>query len=254
MNRFIALLKLEYDRIFLPLLINISAMAVIQVLLFSLGWQEAQRGVPLSYLISSSGIPIVFAIGFGSLLALIGVSIAKNYMPSKSIYALLTLPIKRSHVYLTKLTAILLAGFVFIAAQMVLLLIFSGITAYASAAFGAQTSFDAARRQADLYLALLDVRFLRMIFPPDLFSLAFSILGVVGTFCVALYVGVMAAAGKRGFGIEAVAAWVLLLIYTFPISDYSRANNTVTLGLMLWVSLVVTIRGVRLFNSGGAAK
>ena len=250
MKQFLNLLKLEYDRVFLPVGVIAVIMVILQAILFRLGRLHRVSGhVPLSYLIDAGGIPIVFAIAFAGLLAVAGASFVMNYMPSKSIYALLTLPAKRSHVYMAKLSAMLLAGLVLVCVQMILLVVFSFINRT-----GAVFDDFTLRRNADLYLSLLDTEFLRIIFPPDLFSLMFSVLGFFGSICMTLYLASAFRAGRRAHVVIAGAVWLGILLVTFPLSDYSLSMNLVNLLLLAVIPAAACVKGIRLFESGEVAR
>ena len=243
MKGLFTLFKLEYDGMFLATWVIVGVMAVLQLVMF--GWRLARvtGNENLAEIIELSGVHIIFAIGFAGLLGLIGARLAMNYTPSKSMYALLTLPVHRGHIYLAKLAAALFACFVFVVSQMVLLVIFS-------AWHGA---LDITRRNADLYLTLLDTSFLRMIFPPHLFSLVFSLLGVGGSACVALYVAVRLRVGQKRYAVIVAALWLAVLLVTFPLINNPLLFNIIFMLCMIVIPWVASIRGVKLFESGEVA-
>ena len=246
MKRFFHLLKLEYDGVFLPQCIIIAVMAVLQMLLFSWRLRRLDTHAPLSHVIDTANIYIVFAIAYVCLLALMAARLIRNYMPSKSIYALFTLPVKRGQVYLAKLASALLASFMLLSAQMVMLMIFSVLMRTRRVCvFG----LEATQRGADLYLALLDVSFLRMLFPPDLFSLLFSVFVFFGTVWVTFYVVVCLKSGRKYDAIGVGAFWLVLMLATFPLSDYSRSVNVLKLAAMIVYTIVTGIKGIKLFES-----
>ena len=247
MKQFMMLLKLEYDGMFLPLGVIIAVMAALQLVLFGWRLHEAGNHASLSHVLDLARVSIVFAIAFACILALMGARLIRNYMPSKNIYALLALPIKRGNIYMAKLTATLLAGFMLLAAQMALLLIFSALMEMRETS---SVGHEVTRRGADLYLSLLDVSLLRILFPPDLFSLVFSILGFFGTICVALYVAVGLKAGKRLGSIFFAAFWLALMLFTFPLYIYSWGSSVVKLIIMIIITIVAGYKGMKLFESG----
>ena len=246
MKRFLVLFKLEYDGVFLPLCIIAAVMSALQLALF--GWRLGEAGThaPLSYAIDTARISIVFAIAYVSMLALMTARFVRNYMPSKSIYALLTLPVKRNWVYMAKLAAALLAGFMLLAAQMVLMMIFSALMGMRNIC---PMGHEVTRRSADLYLALLDVGFLRMLFPPDLFSLMFSVFVFFGSICVVFYVVVGIKSGRGYNMIGIVVLWLLLMLISFPLSDYSRSNNIMKMIAMIFAVIMAVKHGTKLFVS-----
>ena len=206
--------------------------------------------MPLSYYVDGS-ISIIFAVAFICLLALTGARLAMNFTPSKSMYALLTLPVKRGHVFLAKLTSSLLAGFMLLAAQIALLLIFYALVGMR----GASTfnELEIGRRYADLYLSLLDASFLRTLFPPDPFSLAFSLFGFGGTICVTLYTATLVKTGKWFRAMVLAAVWLALLLSIFPLTAYPRYFNLIKLTLMIVIPLITSVRGIKLFETGEVA-
>ena len=251
MKRFLLLLKLEYEGMFFPLCIIVAVMAALQLLLFGRRLRSALGFESLAYFVETGSTAIVFAVMFAALLALIGARLAMNYTPSKSIYALLTLPVGRRQVYLAKLAAALLAGFVLIAAQMVLLLIFYYFTARQDAGFYGE--FGLGIPHGDLYLSLLRASFLRILFPPELLSLAFSLSGFFGTICMILYVAAKLKSGSKLFAVIVPAVWLALLLIAFPLYENGPGFNIVILALLVAVPVAVSIKGIKLFETGEVA-
>ena len=246
MKRFFVLLKREYDVLFLPLCIIIAVLAVSQFILFGIALRSWYFYAPFSHYVNSSRVSAVFLIAFVSLLVLVGVTFIRNYTPSKSIYALLTIPVKRGHVYLAKLAAAGLAGLMLLAVQMVLiLLIFAQFQIFGR---------NAGVRNADLYLSLLDVGFLRLMFPPDLLSLVLMLLGFFGTICITLFIAVKLKCGNVIFSIILAAVWVVLLLRTFPLGEFTLIGNIIALAIMLIIPIFATGRGTTLFESGEVAR
>ena len=263
MKRFLILLKLEYDSIFIPLCMIITIMASLQLILIGHRLRYIDGHISLALLVDAGNIPIVFAIAFICLLALIAARLAANFTPSKSMYALLTLPIKRRHVYLAKLTASFIAGFMLLAAQMVLLLVFNALAGSGRHNESSElmwmmvllrntpgaVEFEMARRYGDLYLSLLDSFFLRTLFPPDLFSLAFSLLAFFGSISVMLYTAVIFISGKRS-GVSRAVIWLAFLLLTFPLADYAHTFNLIKLVFLIIITYASVIKGSRLFEKG----
>jgi len=249
------LLKLEYNGIFLPMCVIVASMAVLQLALFARRIRDTEGHASLAYLVDIGGIPVVSAIGFVSLLALIAARLVMNYTPSKSIYALLTLPVKRRHVYMAKLASSLLAGFMLLAAQMALLLVFNTIAGMrgASVLRWYDYTLEITRRNADFYLSMLDSFFLRTIFPPDLFSLLFSAVMLGGSVCVMLFGAVIVKAGKWPFATLWAVSWLALLFFAFPLTGNSLSFNIVILVALAACSLTTCIKGAILFEKGEVA-
>ena len=246
MKKFLLLLKHEYNGMFLPLCIIIAALAILQIILFSNALRGDYFNAPFSHYVNSARISAVFAIAYAGLLVLMGVRFLRNFAPSKNIYALLTIPVKRGHVYLAELAAALIAGFVLLAAQMaIVLLLYMQFWA-----FGPETG----RRGAGLYLALLDVGFLRLLFPPDFLSLLFTFLGFFGSVSVTFFAAVKLKSGGVVSAIILSAVWLVLLLWSFPIGSFGYAGNAIAFALMLAIPVIAAIRGVKLFESGEVAR
>jgi len=231
---------------FLPLCIIVATMAVLQLILFGNALRDDYINAPFSHYVNSSRISAIFAIAYTGLLVLLGMRFIRNYTPSKNIYALLTLPIKRGDVYMVKLASTAIAGLVLLATQLiVILLIFMQFQIF---------SQNADTRNADLYLALLDVGFLRLLFPPDAFSLIFTLLSFFGTICVTFYIAVKLKSGGANLAIIIAAGWLAFLLLTFPFGNFTRLGNLVVLIIMLSVPIGTTARGIKLFESGEVAR
>jgi hypothetical protein len=248
MKRFMVLLKWEYNGIFLPLCVIAGAMAALQTVLFLWQMRGASYHVPLSYLIINANIPIVFAVAFTSTLAFSGVNLFMNFTPSKSMYALLTLPGKRKRVYQAKLTAGMLAGAVLVAAQMSLVLLFAWMMG--PGVLRTLTGGMDVPRNADLYLALLEVPFLRMLFPPGIFARVVALVGIGGSVCVASYISAAVKAGRRRAPIITAVIWPGLLLFAFPLAEASRRMNIIVLALMAIIVYAVYRMGIKLFETG----
>lgn len=246
MKQFLILLKLEYDGIFLPLCIIVIILATLQIILFGSALRGDYINAPFSHFVNSSRISGVFAVAYAGLLVLIGVRFMRNYTPSKSIYALLTLPIKRGHVYLAKLAAATTAGLVLLTAQLILVLL-----AFIQFQIFGQS---AGLRSAELYLALLDVGFLRLLFPPDVFSLIITLLGFFGSICVTFFVAVKFKSGGIISPIILAMAWLALMLSSFPIGRFTTQTNIFILILLITIPFAASIRGIKLFESGEVAR
>lgn len=244
MKIFLILLKHEYDGMFLPLAIIVAIMAVLQLILFGGALRGDYINAPFSHYVNSAGISSVFAVAYAGLLVLMGIRFLRNYTPAKSIYALLTLPVKRQHIYMTKLVAALFAGLVLLAAQMLLILII----------FLQFRIFGQDIRNANLYLSLLEVGFLRLLFPPDVFSLIITLLSFFGSICVTFFIAAKLKSGRIISPIFLAIAWLLLMLTAFPIGHFTTPTNIFILILMITIPFAASIRGIKLFESGEVAR
>jgi len=247
-KRFYTLLKLEYDGLFFPLCIIVAAMAVLQLGLYVRMLQGTEGHVPLAHLIDAGGIPIAFAIAFVCLLVLVAARLAMNYTPSKSMYALLTLPIKRWHVYMAKLASSLLAGFMLLVVQVVLLMAFHALAGMRDASV--HGGYEIARRHGDLYLSMLYSNFLRMLFPPGWFARVFFIFGYGGSISVMLFCAAKFKTGNTHAAIATAVGWLILLMHSFVLTDYSQFFGIVRFVLIIGYPISACIEGIKLFEKG----
>lgn len=253
MKRYYTLLNLEFTVLFTPLCVLIGIMAVIETILFGLILWYAENNAPFAYLLDASGVPIVFALTFAALLMLISLRFAQNYTPSKSIYTLLTLPVKREHVYLAKLMASLLAGFCIVAAQLALLLFAFAVYRHIPV-FGWQASgYRSDGKSAILYLSLMNSRFFHLLFPPDVFSFAFSLSVLCGAICLALSASAQTRSGRTAKVVITAAVWLLLVLITFPLTDYKLYQSIIKLIVLVIFPFSVSISGMSVFKSGEVA-
>jgi len=252
MKRFTILLKHEYEILFRPLRITIAVMAALQFIFFLLQLSDFGRSAPLSFLIDNSAIMWTFAIAYVSLLGSIVASFVMNYTPSKSIYALLTLPVKRTHVYWAKLGAALLAGFVLLATQMALALVFSLFTGRPDTFIDHSTGeiIPILYRSADLYLSLLTSDFLRVLLPPDITGAVLSALGYFGTIVITLFVAVQVAAGNRGEAIGVLVGWLTIVTGVAQRNLYWTGTTIIALVGMVTICIIIIKKGAKMFTTG----
>ena len=252
MKRFTLLLKHEYDILFRPLSITIGVMAVLQLFLFILQLRDVGRSAPLALVIDNSAVMWIFAIAYACLLGSIIASFVMNYTPAKSIYALLTLPIKRTHVYWAKLSSALLAGFVLLAAQMALVLLFSLFTSRPDTFtdHSSREIIPLLYRSADLYLSLLTSQSLRILFPPDIVGAVFSVVGYFGTIAMALFVAVQVAAGNKGAAIGVIVSWLALIMLVVQQNLFLTGVNIIALVCMVFTCVLVSKKSANCFTTG----
>jgi|GEM_PF-2219389 len=250
MKKFMTLVKWEYNGVFLPLCVIIGVMGLVQVLLFYRVLQGAARNVPLSYLIQQANVSVLFVVAFAVLMVLIGVRLLFNFMPSKSMYALLTLPGSREDVYLAKLMAMWLALLVLVAAQGLVLM---GL-GFLAGQEGLRGGFGmAGRRGADFYLALLEVPFLRMVFPATGFGRALAVVTLGGTVSVVLYVVTAVKSGYVKGPVIAAALWLGLFLILFPFANNPMRMNVFIFVVMVIFTFCVNKFGMKLFDTGEVA-
>lgn len=110
---------------------------------------------------ASSGCIIVFIVFFAALCGLCIKSVYDNYSSSKSIYTLMTLPVKREVIYFSRLTAFVIFFLIFLAVQLLSVLIGYGLVAEKTAAIENVKLY----LSNGLFLAFIRSEFLRILLP-----------------------------------------------------------------------------------------
>ena len=252
MKQFLTLAKWEYNGMLLPLLGIVGSMAALQFILFRFALRRAEPHVPFSFLLGQANIWIVFALAFVAVLVLVGLRLLMNFTPSKSIYALLTLPGARKRVYQAKLAAAVLAMLVLVAVQLVLLPVLYEIKGWLGQE-ALSRGFPFTPRGADFYLTLLEDAVLRRFFPPTLFARLVALVAIVGSVCLALYVAVALKARRVKNAVIFTILWLgLLLVGTMPSNDGPFSATFFFAGMLLSAYTMGRL-GVDLFESGEIA-
>jgi len=143
--------------------------------------------IPFENLISISGVPIVFYICFTMILASCIYSVLSNYIGSKSIYTLMTLPQNRSYIYLSKLFTGITSILMLIAAQFIS--IFCGYALFSTSIGTYEDSVLKLEKPVNaLFLAFIRSDFLRMLFPLNIESLIYTATIFISIICSIYYV------------------------------------------------------------------
>ena len=256
--KFLTLVKQEYNAIFTPLLIIAGMMAVMQLMFIFTAMGGASVHDPLSHVLGEGSLLFFFLLGVAGLAGLIGARMILHFTPSKSMYALLTLPVSRAQVYLAKLMTYWLAALVLIAVQLLLILLFDRMAGllmldtaiYRTGIEGSANTYLSGRRGADLYLTILENDFLRIIAPTQLLSILMSITAIGGSVCVVLFVSAAVKARRFISPIISSAIWLGLVVITFPLANSTNGASFVILFFMLVTAVVTTLMGMDLFESG----
>lgn len=246
------LIKLEYYRLLLPTCTLMAITAFFEIILFEIALEKAGTNTPLAYLIDTSGIPIVFFISFLALLSLTVFCFIQNYTPSKNIYALLSLPVRREYVYYSKLISSFITMLYLTVMQLGLLMI--AVKVYNHVITNRSSSaYEAISQNAVLYITLLRSQFLRILFPPDIYSLMFSIFGLIGAVCLTLSVSTHIKAGNIKKAEIFTILWLFLILNTFPLTDYKQFHNNIKLCLLAVFPYYVSLSGIKIFITGEVA-
>lgn len=258
MKRFGTLFALEYRGLFPPLCALIGVLCVLENVLFSVTRASNKTSVALGHVLDMSGVPIVFAAVFAAFLGLVAFRFMRGYAPSKSMYALLILPVRRTQVYGAKLAAALLAALTLIAAQIGVLLMLRGLyqaipyVELPNGAGGFRPVFYEAR-YTSLYLALLESKFLRIFFPPDAYSMIFSVTVLLGLVCMAVSIPALIKVGWIWQSLLLMVSWAFLAIISFPLAGHPLWVSNLLLMFLLWSPILSTFVGSRVFHSGEVA-
>lgn len=184
----------------------------------------------------SSGCIIVFAIYFVALCGICIKSIYSNYWGSKSIYTLLTLPIKREVVYFSKLTTFLISFTMLTAAQFIsIFLSYAFFAPQLTRHLEGQVYFY--RINNGLFLAFIRSDFFRILLPLGIESFISSLTILITIVCALLY-GVLCERSRKFAGFIPIIASVGLIIYTINLRiniNYfqPKAGNTYLISITL---------------------
>jgi len=204
-------------------------------------------------LFSKSGAIAVFLVSFAVLIVLCIYNVYSNYMESKSIYTLLTLPQKREYLYFAKLAAFTLCFFALFAAQIISVCL----------GYWINTCYLAGKQIPEgislpihngLFLAFVRSDFLRLLLPLGLKSIV-SNLAVFTSFICSLYYAVLCERAGRYAGFAGVLLNMGLIVYVLNyrinalkiiISEYR--DMYLFSGIMLCITLFIVYDSIRLIK------
>jgi len=193
---------------------------------------------------SSSGCIIIFLIYFAVLCVYLLKSIYTQYWGSKSIYTLLSLPVKREAVYFSKLAAFFIAFLVFFAAQLIsVLLSYSIVASKVSRIQEGEYLMN-----NGLFLAFIRSGFLRIILPLTAESIV-STASIVITIVITVYYGALCERSKRYWGFIFIAASVFLIIFVLNYRMGKPAFYTEYKNLYIYSGVLFSLSGLFLWHS-----
>lgn len=178
-------------------------------------------------LVDGSGIPVAFVCAFVCLIALQMFSLLRGFLHTKSIYALLTLPMNRRWIYLSKLAAALIGILCLWSLQLVLILWYHALFA---------AKFSEAMARGSLYLSFFRSNFLKTVFPPEPVSALTALMTMFALTAFVLSIAVNVKAGKYWQWI-----WVLLLSAYHASELFSRLQISIGVGLLQLLMLVLLL-------------
>ena len=238
MSKLIYLINMEVRRFRWTLAVMVVILISFQQILLGISAGNNYRYVPYEEFFNSSGAVIVFGLAFAACCALSIWSIVYNYHGSKSIYTLMTLPQKRSQLYLSKLITCLMFFLILMTTQLL-----SALLGYALFAPKIQRAveelystvqYDHAKN--GLFLAFIRSTFFRLLFPFGLKSLISSI-SILFAFVAGLIYGVLCERSKKYYRLILVTAQVgysiYLVNYRITATDFFQRHQSLTIHSVL---------------------
>lgn len=194
---------------------------------------------------SSSGCTIAFAVCFAATCIICMTGIYGLYWKSKSIYTLLTLPVKREKIYLSGLIAVLICLMGFVASSLTG--IFLGYALFAptlTRIVNNQVYYY--RMQNGLFLALIRSELFRLLIPLSSESF-FSSLTILITTASTLYYGIICERSHRYFALLAAVLVIIFMSYTIAQRiNMGNANMYLNGTVLLTCSALFTWHGIKL--------
>lgn len=257
MKNFYQLLTYECSRLMRETLLLCAAAILVPLLLLKGAIKEYQEfGVIERYeiLYHSSGGMTVFFILLGLLIAVFLRNFYAGYWGGKSVYTFLTLPMRRSAVYGSKLASFALAVLMLLAAQLLAIRLGYGLVEDKISSI-AQGQYVMAN---GLFLAFIRSNYLRILLP-------FSLNGVLSscalllTLLTGVYYAALIERSKRywGFGLIVVAGYLMLKEWGFrmglPEFFLDTQDYYIRSFLLLGLSVFFIWHGSRLIKKGAIA-
>lgn len=245
MKKYYRLLNYELMSLLRPLVVICLATIIIPLVLLNQAMQDyGNRHDRFENIYLTSGCVIVFAILFAALCGLCLKNIYDNYRTSKSIYTLMTLPIKKEILYFSKLTAFFICFIVLIAAQ--LLSVFLGYAFFAPTLIRSIDGYvHYPRIHNGLFLAFIRSNFLRIILPLSIEGFISS-LSVLITIVSSLYYAALCERSHRYGGFILIIAAIIMIVYTLSQRISMNANLYLMSIILLLFSVFFIWHGIRL--------
>lgn len=197
---------------------------------------------------NASGMPILFLLGMLLLVAIFIKSIYAAYWGSKSIYTLLTLPVKREVLYLSKLCAFAISTMLLLCAQLIGFVLsyrymVQKVASYSSGEFEMTNG---------LFLAFIRSDFMRLLWPYGAMNLISTV-----SICLVILTGVYYLAicersrRKWGWVLLPVVLWLLIDVIgrrLEPVYEYSTIKVAINSVLLLAISVVFIWHSIHLMK------
>lgn len=224
MKDFYRLLNYEISENIIPLIFICIGKIVFPLILLRIALEDYSTiSMRFEDIYASSGCIILFLIGLAGVFALCIKSLYSKYYGSKSIYTLLTLPVKREIVYFSRLAAFLIYFLLFLAFELISVFIgYRFVISYISTLTNEKNYLIT----NGLFLAFVRSDFLRIILPLGIESLIYSISILISIVC-GLYYAVLCERSKRywGFVLIGIVVFILIRGIVYPITHMTNLDK-----------------------------
>lgn len=255
MVKFLALLNYEISRNINKMLILCFGVIITPVILISSSLNDYSNiHMRFEAIYENSGCVLVFGIYFAAVCGKCIQSYLYNYSQSKSIYTLITLPVKREAMYFSKLVSYLIYFMIFYCAQILSIFITYGMYEKKVSRFS-QGIFEI---NNGLFLAFVRSDFIRMIFPagPEgIVTLIVSVLTVIST----IYYSLICFSSRKFVGVIPVLAALVLVIrmVAYKLNYSEMFFENISLGIfniiLIAINVGLIIHGIILIKKGAVA-
>jgi len=252
MKGFYRLLNFEFSTMSRALLILCLGLITTQAFFINLAMKDYVNIYNrFEVIYSTSGCIIIFLVYFAVLCVYFLKSIYMYYWGSKSIYTLLSLPVKREVVYFSKLAAFFITFLSFFAAQLISVLLSYSIVV------SKVTGFEEGKYLMNngLFLAFIRSGFLRIILPLTTEGIV-STASIAITIIITIYYGALCERSKRYWGFIFIAAAVFLIIHILnyrmskPVYHLEYKNLYIYSGMLLSLSGFFLWHSIKLVKTG----
>lgn len=201
----------------------------------------------------ASGMPIVFLLCMLVLLVLWAKSIYSAYWGSKSIYTLLTLPVKRAALYWSKLCAFGISLMLLLSSQLAGFVLAYRVMDNKIAGYS-EGQFEMSN---GLFLAFIRSDFMRLLWSYDPVNLL-STASIVIVITTGLYYGVICERSKRKWGwvLFPIAIWLMIVVISArlnPVYDYHTLQIVSYSAVLLAISAIFIWHSIHVLKKGAIA-
>lgn len=244
MRKLLYLINFELRRIATGLVIISVCMMAAQIVSFLfIASKSEYRYLRYEHLLELSAYPFLFAVFLGAVLLLIAISFFQNFHGSQSIYTLMTLPLKRSNIYISKYFSGLVAALIIAAVQVAGIFLTYGIYLLALP--------QIPKVNNGLFLAFMRSRFLRIFLPLDIYSFLVSLICIVSLTAIPLFV-LLAIKSKKYFRVAIVPViifWSIRSIFHFGGFQLDNPNLLMPLVFIITCTVFMARSSIKALSS-----